>query len=67
VLTFPLAIVTLGIFLLVINALMLMFAASFLPGIEVHGFWPAFWAALLLAILGMLIRGLLPDDKDERE
>lgn len=66
VLTFPLAIVTLGIFLLVINALMLQFAAALLPGIEVHGFWPAFWAALLLAIMGMLIRGLLPNDSDRR-
>lgn len=61
VLTFPLSIVTLGIFLLVVNALMLQFAAALLPGIEVRGFWPAFWAALLLAILGMIIRGLLPD------
>jgi putative membrane protein len=66
VLTFPLSIVTLGLFLLVVNALMLQFSAALLPGIEVHGFWPAFWAALLLAILGMLIRGLLPGDEDRR-
>jgi len=65
VLTFPLAIVTLGLFLLVINALMLMFAASLLPGIEVHGFWPAFWAALLLSILGMVIHGILPSGRDD--
>ena len=65
VLTFPLSIVTLGIFLLVVNALMLQFAAALLPGIEVRGFWPAFWAALLLAVLGMMIRGLLPD-RDRR-
>ena len=63
VLTFPLSIVTLGLFLLVVNALMLQFAAALLPGIAVRGFWPAFWAALLLAILGMVIRGLLPEER----
>jgi putative membrane protein len=67
VLTFPLAILTLGLFLLIINALMLQFAAWLLPGIEVHGFWPAFWAALLLAILGMVIHAILPGDRRARE
>jgi len=67
VLTFPLSIVTFGLFLLIINGLMLQFAAALLPGIEVHGFWPAFWAALLLAVLGMLIRGVMRDDRLERE
>ena len=59
VLTFPLSIVTLGLFLLVINALMLKLAAAVVPGFEVRGFWPAFWGALLLAILGMIIHSLL--------
>jgi len=58
-LTFPLSIVTLGLFLLVINALMLKLAAALVPGFEVRGFWPAFWGALLLAILGMIIHSLL--------
>ena len=65
VLTFPLSVVTLGIFLLVINAGMLMVSAALVPGFEVRGFWPAFWAALLLALLGMIIHWLLP--KRERE
>ncbi len=59
VLTFPLSVVTLGLFLLVINALMLKLAAAVVPGFEVRGFWPAFWGALLLAILGMIIHSLL--------
>src|SRR4030095_7312060 len=67
VLTFPLSIVTFGLFLLVINALMLQFAAALLPGIEVQVFWPAFWAALLLALLGMLIRGVMRDEGPERD
>src|SRR3954468_6094521 len=67
VLTFPLSLVTLGLFLLVVNALMLEFCAALLPGIEVRGFWPAFWAALLLAILGMVIRGVMGDGEQRRE
>ena len=59
VLTFPLSIVTLGLFLLVINALMLKLAAAVVPGFEVRGFLPALWGALLLAILGMIIHRLL--------
>ena len=62
ILTFPLAIVTLGVFLLVVNALMLEFASLLVPGFQVRGFWPAFWGALLLAILGMIIRGVTEDD-----
>jgi len=67
VLTLPLSLVTFGLFLLFINALMLQFAAALLPGIEVRGFWPAFWAALLLAVLGMVIRGVMRDEPREPE
>ena len=65
VLTLPLSLVTFGVFLLFINALMLQFSAALLPGIEVRGFWPAFWAALLLAVLGMVIRGVMRDEPRE--
>ena len=67
ILTFPLSLVTFGLFLLVIIALMLQFAAALLPGIEVHGFGPAFLAALLLALLGMLIRGVMRDTRRESD
>ena len=59
IVTFPLTIVTLGIFLLVINALMLKFAAIFVPGFVVQGFLPAFWGALILSLLGMVVRAVL--------
>jgi putative membrane protein len=64
VVTFPLSIVTFGIFLLVINALMLKLAAAVVPGFNIYGFMPAFWAALLLALLNMIIRWFV---KEERE
>jgi putative membrane protein len=59
ILTFPLTILTFGIFWLVINALMLKFAAMFVPGFEVRGWWPAFWGGLILSILNMIVRHLL--------
>lgn len=58
ILTFPLTIVTFGIFLLIINALMLKFASVFVPGFIVRGFWPAFWGAVILSLLNILVRAL---------
>src|SRR6266568_3237954 len=52
IITFPLSVITFGIFLLVINALMLLFVSGLVRGFVVRGFAPAFWGALLLAILG---------------
>jgi putative membrane protein len=58
IVTFPLSILTLGLFLLVINGLMILLASSIVRGFHVNGFWPAFWGALVLALLGMLIRAV---------
>ena len=60
VLTFPLTILTLGIFLLIINALMLMLASKLLSGFHVSGFVPAFWGALVLSLLHMVLRWVTP-------
>lgn len=49
-LTLPLTILTLGLFLLVINALMLRLVAALVSGFEVRGFMPALWGSLLLTI-----------------
>jgi len=64
IITLPLTIVTFGIFLLVINALMLLLAAAVLPGFRIEGFGPAFWGALVLSLLNMLIRAVLEKDDD---
>jgi putative membrane protein len=58
IVTFPLSILTLGIFLLVVNALMILLASSIVRGFHVYGFVPALWGAVVLAILGMIIRAL---------
>jgi putative membrane protein len=61
IITFPLSILTLGIFLLVINGVMILIASSLVPGFTVRGFFPAFWGAVVLALLGMLIKAVMKD------
>lgn len=61
IITFPLSILTLGIFLLVINGLMILLASAVVPGFRVNGFAPAFWGAVVLAILGMVIKAIVKD------
>lgn len=52
VLTFPITLVTLGLFLLVVNAGMLALVAWVLPGFSVAGFWSALWGALIVSLTG---------------
>ena len=66
VITLPLTVVTLGLFWLVINALMLMFASKLLaPNFVVHGFWPAFWGAIVLALINMVLKSLTGEAERE--
>lgn len=60
-LTFPITILTFGLFLLVINALIIMLADKLLDGFSVDGFWNALLFSLLLSIL----TSLLYNDKKE--
>lgn len=62
VITFPFAILTFGLFLIVINASMILLASKMVIGLTVYGWVPAFWAAVVLAILGMLIRSIMKDE-----
>jgi putative membrane protein len=54
-LTLPLTVLSLGLFLLVINALMLWLVAALVPGIRVHGFWPALVGSLVLTLLNLIV------------
>lgn len=55
VLTLPFTILTFGLFLLVVNALVFWLTSLFVPGFRIDGFGPAFLGALLLSILNMLL------------
>ena len=65
-LTFPITIVTLGLFLLVINALMIILAARLVPGFRVDGFWWALFFSIILSIVTGIFNSLAkPDSKRE--
>jgi len=59
ILTFPLTLLTLGLFWFVINALMLKLAAVFVPGFEVHGFLPALIGAVLMSVVSSILHWLV--------
>lgn len=54
-LTLPITLLTLGLFILVVNAVVLMIAAAFVDGFEVEGFGSALWGSLVLAIMNMFV------------
>jgi putative membrane protein len=63
-------ILTLGLFALVVNALLFLLTGRLADLLDlpfrVDGFWPAFWGAVVVAIVGWLISILLPDRFDNR-
>lgn len=63
VLTLPLTFLTLGVFLLVINALMLLLVAKLVHGFTISGFWTAFFASLFISIFSLFLNSLMPDSE----
>ena len=61
ILTFPLTLLTLGLFILVINALMLLLVSSLVRGFTVSGFWTAFFASLFISVMSLGLGSLVPD------
>jgi len=55
ILTLPFTIVTFGLFLLVINALMVLWASALVPGFFVDGFWWAFIFSVLVSLINVVI------------
>lgn len=60
-LTLPFTLVTLGLFLFVVNALCLGLTAAVVPGFDITGFWAALIGALLVSIVSWILNGLLLD------
>ena len=58
VLTLPFTIITLGLFLLVLNAFCLWLAQRLVPGFEIHGVLTLLLASILLAVVGMIWKGV---------
>jgi putative membrane protein len=65
-LTLPLTIVTLGFFILVINALLFQLAAAMVPGLHVASFWSALFASIIVSIVSWIMNSMVaggPSDK----
>ena len=60
-LTLPLTIFTLGLFIFVINALMLWAMSGIIKGINITGFWPALAGAIILSVIGWLTNSYVDD------
>ena len=59
-LTLPVTILTLGLFLLVINGLLLLLVAALVPGFQVNGFWGAVLGSVLISIVSWMLSWFLP-------
>lgn len=59
ILTFPVTLLTLGLFRLVLNALLFALASSFVSGFAVSGFWAALLGSIVYSLLASLLHGLV--------
>tara|TARA_R110002050_G_scaffold286088_1_gene436121 strand:- start:76644 stop:76994 length:351 start_codon:yes stop_codon:yes gene_type:complete len=64
ILTLPVTIVTLGLFLLVINAFVINLTASFVDGFHVAGFWSAVFFSLILSFVTSIFGGMDKEDQN---
>ncbi|HRH61584.1 MAG TPA: phage holin family protein, partial [Chitinophagaceae bacterium] len=59
ILTIPITILTLGIFLIIINMILIHWAAGIVKGVVIEGWWATFWFSIVLAIVTALIESLI--------
>jgi putative membrane protein len=58
IITFPITLISVGVFWFVINALMLKLAASLVTGFTIDGFLPAFFGAIVLSLVNMVLKAI---------
>src|SRR6201998_2696656 len=63
IITFPLTVLTLGVFWLIINAIMIELASAIVPGFHVATFGAAFWGAIVLSLVNMALKWLVMPEK----
>jgi putative membrane protein len=63
IITFPLTLLTLGLFWLIINAVVIKLAAAIVPGFHVYTFGAAFWGAIVLSLVNMALKWLVMPEK----
>ena len=67
ILTIPVTVATLGIFLLVINAIIIKLADYFIDGFKVHGFWSALIFSIILTIINSIFNGMKRRDEERQQ
>ena len=67
ILSLPITFFTLGLFLLVINALIILFADKLVDGFKVDGFWTALWFSLVLSLVSSLLDRFQSKDKEVQQ
>jgi putative membrane protein len=60
ILTLPLTLVTLGLFIFVINALLVLLTSAIVPGFEVRSFWWALLFSLLFSVVSLILHRIVP-------
>jgi len=63
IITFPLTIITFGLFWFVINAVMIELASALVPGFHVQSFAAAFWGGIVLGLVNLLLKWLVMPDR----
>jgi putative membrane protein len=59
---FPMIVFSLGLFMVVINAILLQFTSWLVTGFTVDGFWPSVWAALLISVVSTMLALLISEE-----
>lgn len=59
---FPMIIFSLGLFMVIINAILLQFTSWLVTGFMVDGFWPSVWAALLISVVSTMLALLISEE-----
>ncbi|MCB9234370.1 MAG: phage holin family protein [Bacteroidia bacterium] len=65
IISLPLIVITFGLFLIVINAVLLLVAGEIAPGFEVNGFWPAVLGSLVISLVSYVLNP--PKKKEENQ
>ena len=66
-LTIPITLMTMGIFLLAINAFVIQLTANLVDGFSVNGFWSALWFSLILSIVTSILEGIKKKDEQKQK
>lgn len=66
ILTLPFTLVTLGLFIFVVNAICLGLAAALVPGFDINSFWAALFGAIVVSLVSWILNGLIVSESEKR-